>query len=172
LTDNPARVVTAAAPSKTFNIPGLGLSVLIVPDAARRAALRQAFDLLHAGNYNPFSSAAFTAGYQHGAAWLDALMVYLAQTRDFVSDFCRRNLPGIQVVEPEGSYLLWLDCRALCAARQWDDATLQRFCVEQARIGMNPGTVFGTGGSGFMRMNIGAPRAIIATALKQIAGAL
>jgi cystathionine beta-lyase len=176
LATDPARVVTAAAPSKTFNIPGLGLSALIVPDAARRTALTRAFDLLHAGNYNPFSSVAFATGYHHGAAWLDALMAYLAQTRDFVSDFCRRNLPGIQVVEPEGTYLLWLDCRALCRERGWEgaqgDAALQRFFVEQARVGMNPGTVFGAGGSGFMRMNIGAPRAVIATALNRLAVAL
>jgi cystathionine beta-lyase len=99
-------------------------------------------------------------------------MVYLAQTRDFVSDFARHNLPGIQVIEPEGTYLLWLDCRALCAARHWDDAALKRFFVEQARVGMNPGTVFGTGGSGFMRMNIGAPRQGIETALTRIAAAL
>ncbi len=169
---DPARVVSAVAPSKTFNIPGLGLSALIVPDRARRAALSRAFDLLHAGNYNPFSSVAFAAGYQHGAAWLDALMAYLAQTRDFVSDFARRHLPGIQIIEPEGTYLLWLDCRALCAARHWDDAALKRFFVEQARVGMNPGPVFGTGGSGFMRMNIGAPRAVIETALLRLAAAI
>ena len=169
---DPARVVTAAAPSKTFNIPGLGLSVLISPDATRRAALSRVFDLLHAGNYNPFSSAAFAAGYRHGAAWLDALMIYLAQTRDFAIAFTRDHLPGIRVIEPQGTYLLWLDCRELCAARGWDDAALQRFCVGQAKLGMNPGTVFGAGGSGFMRMNIGAPRMLIETALQQLAAAL
>lgn len=172
LTDNLSRVVTALAPSKTFNIPGLGLSALIVPDPARRKALTRAFDLLHAGNYNPFSSVAFTAGYQHGAAWLDRLMAYLVQTRDFVSQFARQHLPGIRVIEPEGTYLLWLDCRELCATRDWDDAALKRFCVEHAKVGMNPGTVFGTGGSGFMRMNIGAPRAVIDTALQRLAAAL
>ncbi|MDP2788320.1 MAG: PatB family C-S lyase [Pseudomonadota bacterium] len=172
LATDPARIVTAAAPSKTFNIPGLGLSALIVPDSARRAALSRAFDLLHAGNYNPFSSAAFTAGYRDGAAWLDALMAYLAQTRDFVTDFCHRNLPGIRVIEPEGTYLLWLDCRELCRERGWNDAALKRFFVEQARVGMNPGTVFGAGGSGFMRMNIGAPRKGIETALRRLAESL
>ncbi len=172
LTDNASRVVTAAAPSKTFNIPGLGLSVLISPDPARRAALARAFDLLHAGNYNPFSSAAFAAGYQHGAAWLDALMAYLAQTRDYAVRFAREHLPGIRVIEPEGTYLLWLDCRELCAVRGWDDLALKRFCVEQAKLGMNPGPVFGTGGSGFMRMNIGAPTAVIEMALQRLAAAL
>ncbi len=172
LAADPARVVTTVAPSKTFNIPGLGLSALIVPDAGRRTALSQAFDLLHAGNYNPFSSAAFTAGYRDGAAWLDALMAYLAQTRDLVAGFVRRHLPGIVMIEPEGTYLLWLDCRALCAERGWDDVALKRFCVEQARVGMNPGTVFGSGGSGFMRLNIGAPRAVIETALRRLEAAL
>jgi cystathionine beta-lyase len=169
---DPGRVVTALAPSKTFNIPGLGLSALIVPDPARRAALVKAFDLLHAGNYNPFSSAAFTAGYRHGAAWLDALMIYLAQTRDFAIAYAREHLPGIRVIEPQGTYLLWLDCRELCAARGWDDAALRRFCVERAKLGMNPGTVFGAGGHGFMRLNIGAPRALIETALHRLAAAL
>ena len=172
LADAPGRVVTAVAPSKTFNIPGLGLSALIVPDPARRAALARAFDLLHAGNHNPFSSAAFTAGYRDGAAWLDALMAYLAGTRDFASDRVRRDLPGIRVIAPEGTYLLWLDCRGLCHDRHWDDADLKRFFVEQARVGLNPGTVFGQGGSGFMRMNIGAPRGVIETALTRIAAAL
>jgi len=168
----PARVVTAVAPSKTFNIPGLGLSALIVPDPVQRAALSRAFDLLHVGNYNPFSSAAFAAGYQHGADWLDALMRYLAETRDFVGAFASRNLPGIEVIQPEGTYLLWLDCRELCRTYAWDDVALKRFFVDQARVGMNPGTVFGAGGSGFMRLNIGAPKAVIETALLNIAEAI
>jgi cystathionine beta-lyase len=169
---DPARVVTAAAPSKTFNIPGLGLSVLISPDPVRRAALTKAFDLLHAGNYNPFSSAAFASGYQYGSVWLDALMLYLAQTRDYVTDFTQRNLPGIRVIEPDGTYLLWLDCRELCRERGWNDVALKHFFVEQAKVGMNPGPVFGSGGSGFMRMNIGTPRAVIETALTLIEAAL
>lgn len=172
LTDNPSRVVTAAAPSKTFNIPGLGLSVLISPDPVRRKALHAAFDLLHAGNYNPFSSVAFAAGYQHGAVWLDALLAYLAQTRDFAVRFASEHLPGIRVIEPQATYLLWLDCRELCAERGWDDLALKRFCVERAKLGMNPGTVFGNGGSGFMRMNIGAPRAVVEMALRRLAAAL
>lgn len=172
LTDNPSRVVTAAAPSKTFNIPGLGLSVLISPDPVRRKALHAAFDLLHAGNYNPFSSVAFAAGYQHGAVWLDALLAYLAQTRDFAVRFAREHLAGIRVIEAQATYLLWLDCRELCAERGWDDLALKRFCVERAKLGMNPGTVFGNGGSGFMRMNIGSPRAVVEMALRRLAAAL
>jgi cystathionine beta-lyase len=160
-------LVTAVAPSKTFNIPGLGLSALIVPDGKRRAALKRAFDLLHVSASSPFSMAAFEAAYRQGGPWLDALMAYLVETRDFVLDFIAGHLPGIRAIRPEGTYLIWLDCRGLGL----DDPALQALFVEQARIGMSPGQIFGTGGSGFMRMNIGAPRHVIAAALERIAAA-
>ncbi|MDD5364243.1 MAG: PatB family C-S lyase [Gallionellaceae bacterium] len=167
LAGDPADIVTAVAPSKTFNIPGLGLSALIVPDPERRAALKHAFGQLHVSASNPFSVAAFEAAYRNGGPWLDALMAYLAETRDFVLDFVAGNLPGIVAVKPEGTYLIWLDCRGLGL----DDAALQDFFVHKARVGMNPGSVFGTGGSGFMRLNIGAPRAVVAEALARVAAA-
>ena len=81
------KLITAVAPSKTFNIPGLGLSSLIVPDPAQRDALRKVFDSLHLGNTNPFSIAAFEAAYRGGEAWLDSLLVYLRDNRDFVGDY-------------------------------------------------------------------------------------
>ncbi|HET7831791.1 MAG TPA: pyridoxal phosphate-dependent aminotransferase [Gallionella sp.] len=161
-------VITAMAPSKTFNIPGLGLSSLIVPDPAQRAALNNVFAMLHAGNTNPFSIAAFEAAYREGAAWLDALLVYLRDTRDFVSDYLANHLPGIRLIQPEGTYLLWLDCRAL----NMSDGQLRKFFVHEAQVGMNPGTVFGEGGGGFMRLNIGSPRHVIAAALERITCAL
>lgn len=160
-------VITAVAPSKTFNIPGLGLSVLIVPNPAHRAALHKAFDLLHVTASNPFSVVAFEAAYRAGEPWLESLRDYLAATRDAVGHFLRERLPRIRLVEPEGTYLLWLDCRAL----GMDDKQLKHFFVHQAGVGMNPGTVFGEDGSGFMRMNIGAPRHIIINALQRIAHA-
>lgn len=161
-------LVTAVAPSKTFNIPGLGLSALVVPNPVHREALHRAFDRAHAGNHNPFSIAAFEAGYRSGAPWLDALMDYLAQTRDVVTEFAARHLHGIGVIPAEGTFLLWLDCRGLGLG----DEALEHFFVHAARVGMNPGTVFGSGGSGFMRLNIGAPRPVIEMALARIAMAL
>ena len=162
------KLITAVAPSKTFNIPGLGLSSLIVPDPAHRDALKQAFETLHAGNTNPFSITAFEAAYRGGEAWLDSLLAYLRDTRDFVSAYLAAHLPAIRLIQPEGTYLLWLDCRDL----KMSDAQLREFFVQQARVGMNPGTVFGQGGSGFMRLNIAAPRHVIADALGRIANAL
>lgn len=168
LADEPTDIVTAVAPSKTFNIPGLGLSALIVPNSAHRAALNRVFGQLHVSASNPFSTAAFIAAYRHGGPWMDALMAYLAGTRDYVLDFVDQRLPGIRAIRPEGTYLIWLDCRGLGL----DDAALQAFFVNKARVGMSPGALFGTGGSGFMRLNIGAPRAVIAEALERIAAAL
>ena len=162
------KIITAVAPSKTFNIPGLGLSSLIVPDPAHRDALRQAFETLHAGNTNPFSITAFEAAYRGGEAWLDSLLVYLRDSRDFVSDYLATHLPVIQLIQPEGTYLLWLDCREL----KMSDAQLREFFVQQANVGMSPGTIFGQGGSSFMRLNIAAPRHVIADALGRITNAL
>jgi cysteine-S-conjugate beta-lyase len=168
LADDPGAIVTAVAPSKTFNIPGLGLSALIVPDADHRARLRRAFDLLHVTGSNPFSIAAFAAAYREGGPWLDALLAYLGRTRDEAIAFMAENLPAIRPLRPQGTYLLWLDCRSVGL----DDAALKRFFVEEARVGMNPGTVFGEGGSGCMRLNLGAPRAVVLEALERIAAAL
>ncbi|AUB81645.1 MalY/PatB family protein [Candidatus Thiodictyon syntrophicum] len=168
LTDEPAAVITALAPSKTFNIPGLGLSAIICPDPEQRRALRRVFDSFHVSASNPFSVAAFTAAYREGGPWLDALMPYLVVNRDLALDFIARRLPGITAVRPQGTYLLWLDCRGLGLT----DAALRAFFIERAGLGLSPGTIFGTGGSGHMRLNLGAPRVVIERALGQLAAAL
>ena len=161
-------VVTAVAPSKTFNIPGLNLSALIVPDPESRKALTQVFDTMHVSASNPFSVVAFEAAYREGGAWLDELLIYLRQTRDYVAEYLATYLPDIRLIESEGTYLLWLDCRALTARLGINDAQLRHFFVHEAGVGMSPGTLFGETGSGFMRMNIGAPRHIIQVALENI----
>ncbi len=162
--ENPANIITAVAPSKTFNIPGLNLSALIIPDKKNRLFISQAFELLHVSASNPFSIVAFEAAYKEGATWLTALLSYLKDTRDFVEKYLMDHLPMIQVSKPEGTYLLWLDCRRL----KMSDEQLKHFFVHKAGVGMSPGTLFGKEGKGFMRMNIGAPRQIIAKALENI----
>lgn len=162
------RIITAIAPNKTFNIPGLGLSALIIPRAEDRKAIKQVFDSLHIGNTNPLSMVAFEAAYRHGDAWLQALMEYLSGTCDFVADYLQKNIPKIKMVKPEATYLLWLDCRGLAMS----DSQLRDFFIRQCKLGMNPGVVFGEAGSGFMRMNIGTCRANIENALSAIKTAL
>ena len=161
-------IITTVAPSKTFNIPGLGLSALIVPNSVHRAELHKVFDQLHVLANNPFSITAFETAYREGEPWLDSLLVYLKDTRDFVGEYLSSNIPGIHLIAPEGTYLLWLDCRSL----GMNDEELKRFFVRDAKVGLSPGTVFGLGGQGFMRMNIGTPRRIVAMALERIKNAL
>lgn len=164
LAENSENIITAIAPSKTFNIPGLHLSALIVPNKAHRAAIMRFFDMIHVSAANPFSIVAFEAAYRKGARWLDELMSYLQETRDQVSTYLSEHLPRIQMIKPEGTYLLWLDCRAL----NMNDTQLKHFFVHEAGVGLSPGVLFGKKGSGFMRMNIGTPRHNIMTALDNI----
>lgn len=161
-------VLTTVAPSKTFNIPGLALSALVVPDKADRRAIKQVFESWHVSAANPFSITAFEAAYNHGEAWLDALMQYLQQSRDRAAQFIDESLPDISLIQPQGTYLLWLDCRQMGL----DNPTLRQFFIEQVGVGMNPGYVFGDNGSGFMRLNIGTPRARVELALQKMAAAL
>lgn len=165
---NGAKIITAVAPSKTFNIPGLNLSVLIVPDPESREALIRTFDTMHVSASNPFSIVAFEAAYREGEGWLEELLVYLTETRDYVRNYLATHLPEIGLIEPEGTYLLWLDCSVLKAELKLNDAQLRHFFVHDAGVGMSPGTLFGEAGSGFMRMNIGAPRRVIQAALENI----
>jgi cystathionine beta-lyase len=162
------KIITTIAPNKTFNIPGLGLSALVIPDAPQRKAMKQVFESLHVGNSNPFSIVAFEAAYREGDAWLNALMQYLETTRDYVADYLQKNIPQIKIVKPEATYLLWLDCRDLGMT----DSQLRDFFVKQCKVGMNPGIVFGEVGSGFMRMNIGTQRIKIQEALERIRASL
>jgi cystathionine beta-lyase len=161
------RILTTVAPSKTFNVPGLGLSALIGADDDRRAVER-VFGGLHVSASNPFSVTAFEAAYRDGGPWLDALMAYLETTRDEVMDRITHTLRGIHPVAPEGTYLMWLDCRGLGL----DDSALRDFFIHEAGLGLNPGISFGTGGSGHMRLNLASPRPVIRTALDRLEAAL
>ncbi|SFW11915.1 MalY/PatB family protein [Nitrosovibrio sp. Nv17] len=165
-------IVTAVAPSKAFNIPGLNLSALVVPDPACRDALARVFDAMHVSASNPFSIVAFEAAYREGGPWLDALMEYLRHSREEVAGYLAAHVPEIRLVEPEGTYLLWLDCRALAVRLGMNDSQLRHFFVREAGVGMSPGTLFGEVGSGFMRLNLGTPRRTLRTALERIRDAV
>lgn len=164
LPQNTGKIITAVAPSKTFNIPGLNLSTLIIPDQSIRNSIMQVFNNMHVSTSNPFSITAFETAYREGEAWLDELLIYLRDTRDSVTAFLATHLPEIKIIQPEGTYLLWLDCRTL----DMTDAQLKHFFIHEAGIGMSPGILFGNEGSGFMRLNIGAPRRTILSVLEHI----
>jgi cystathionine beta-lyase len=158
------KIITTIAPNKTFNIPGLGLSALIIPDAGQRHAMKQVFESLHVGNNNPLSIVAFEAAYREGDEWLNALMQYLETTRDYIIEYFQKNIPQIKIIKPEATYLLWLDCRGLGMS----DSQLRNFFIKECKVGMNPGVVFGDVGSGFMRMNFGTTKATVNECLARI----
>ncbi|WP_124552606.1 MalY/PatB family protein [Methylophilus methylotrophus] len=162
------RVITAVSPSKTFNIPGLGLSALIVPNTAHRQAIQRHLNILGISVTNPLNMAAFEAAYRGGNDWLTELMPYLQATRDAAVAYIQTELPSIKVIAPQATYLLWLDCRAL----NLDDAALKRFFIDEAQLGLSPGAMFGHGGEGFMRMNIGTTQANVLEALARLKTAL
>ena len=161
-------IVTAIAPSKTFNIAGLNLSALIIPHASKRQLITQAFADSAISATNPFSIVAFETAYKNCGDWLDEMLDYLKETRDLVDSYLNNHLPQIRLIPAQGTYLLWLDCRAL----DMTDAELKHFFVHEVGIGLSQGIQFGEEGSGFMRMNIAAPRQTIQTALESIRNAL
>ena len=161
-------VITAVAPSKTFNIPGLGLSALIIPHEAHRKAIQSHLASTGVSVTNPFSLVAFEAAYRHGHDWLNALLAYLHETREMVMAYAKDHLPRIKVVPAQGTYLLWLDCRQLGLS----DEALQKLFLEHAKLALSPGAMFGKGGSGFMRMNIGTTQENVLLALDKLKQAL
>lgn len=161
------RLLTAVSPSKTFNMPGLNLSALVVAQAADRQALKQVFQRAHVNPSHPFTLAAFRAAYQQGDAWLEALRVYL----DGNCQFAQAQLAamhGINALSPEATCLLWLDCRELGLG----DVELRDFFIQQAGLGLNEGISFGLGGAGHMRLNIGTQRLRLVQAFEQLQAAL
>ncbi len=168
IAENTDKVITAMAPSKSFNIAGLNLSVLIVPNALQRIELINIFKDSHVSASNPFSIAALEAAYSSSEEWLNAMQDYLQDTRLYVADYLINHLPKIKLVSAEGTYLLWLDCRLL----RMNDDELKHFFVHKAGVGLSPGIQFGAAGSGFMRMNIATSRQNIVNALNNIKNAL
>lgn len=155
------------APSKTFNLAGMATSNLFIPDPEMRRKFRS--ELLDVGqeNMNRLGLFACRAAYEGGGEWLDQLIGYLAGNLALVRDFCKNRVPQIQLVEPEGTYLAWLDCRELGMT----DDELMAFFSNEAKVWLDPGTHSGEQGSGFMRFNLGSSHSVIAQALDQIEAA-
>lgn len=156
--------VTFIAPSKTFNLAGLSTSSVIISNPVLRKSFNRIVDNLHVGNGNIFGTAASIAAYSNGSKWLDALLDYIDHNIDFVENYCLKMIPEIIPVQPEATYMIWLDCRKFGMTGK----ELQKFFVNRAGIGMNEGSTFGPGGEGFMRMNIATTHNIVMQAMEQI----
>jgi cysteine-S-conjugate beta-lyase len=155
--------IVCMSPSKTFNLAGLEVSTIIIPNKK----LRENFINTRSGivpNPNLFGYIALEAAYRHGDEWLEQVLDYLQNNLDFLKEYIENKISNIKVIEPEGTYLIWLDCRDLGL----DNVTLSNFMKKEARVGLEDGFIFGESGSGFMRMNIACPRSILNEALKRI----
>lgn len=159
--------VVCMAPSKTFNVAGLASSLVIIPDKTKFARYERALNVGHLGMGNIFGSVALEAAYTSGDEWLDQLLDYLWENYLFLEDFIRENLPKVKVMKPEATYLIWLDFREY----GMNDEELMKFTVEKAKVGLNNGGRFGTGGDGWLRLNIGCPRSVLDEGLRRLKSA-
>ena len=162
------RTILCTAPSKTFNLAGLQVSNIFVPSQKLRRAMRRAIDQTGYGNLNMMGLAACQAAYEKGAEWLEELKEYLAENLDYLRQRVEQDLPGIRLIEPEGTYLVWLDLRELDISEEEQ----RKLIVEDAKLWLDTGSMFGAEGAGFERINIACPRKTLAEAMDRLAGAL
>lgn len=153
--------ITFMAPSKTFNIAGIVTSYAIVPNNQLR---EEFYSFLEAGEFNAGTIFAYTAteaAYTYGAEWLQQMRMYIMENVRYVDEFCKQNLPMIRVYQPQASFLIWLDCTRLGLSQQ----ELVELFRDKAGLALNDGSIFGPGGEGHMRLNIGCPRSLLEKAM-------
>jgi len=162
------QTITFMAPSKTFNIAGLSTSFAVIENPELRNKYNAILNAYHLGGGNLFGHTATEAAYAEGEDWLNQMLAYTQENIRFVKDFFETNIPKLHFLEPEGTYLLWINFKAL----KMNDDELKDFLIQKAGIGLNAGTVFGENGSGYMRMNVACPRATLEKALNQLNAAI
>jgi cysteine-S-conjugate beta-lyase len=156
------------APSKTFNLAGLQVSSIIISNDTLRNKFSDVLESNGIETPNIFGIEALEAAYNHGRQWLDQLIDYLKGNLEFLTKFIEKNTPEIKVIQPEGTYLVWIDCREL----NMNPKELNEFFLKNAKVWFNEGYIFGNVGDGFQRVNIACPRSVLEEALMRIDRAL
>jgi cystathionine beta-lyase len=160
--------IVCTAPSKTFNLAGLLTSSIVIPNDDLRARFEQTLQSNGLVLASSFGVVALQAAYDHGEEWLEQVLTYLQANLKYLKAYVSRHVPQIRVVEPEATYLVWLDCRRLGL----DRLALERLMREEARVYLDEGSIFGPEGEGFERINIACPRSILAEGLDRIRKAI
>ena len=160
--------VTCTSPSKTFNLAGLQVSNIFIPSFELRRKLKHEINAAGYSQLNTLGLTACEAAYRDGLPWLEELKAYLRQNIEYTCTFLRQNLPQVRLIEPEGTYLLWLDFRNLGLG----NAALEELIIKKAGLWLDSGAIFGAAGKGFQRINVACPRAVLAEALQRIAKAI
>ena len=167
-TDYQEITVTCTAPSKTFNIAGLQVSNIFIANENLRKKFKQELKKTANADINVMGLTACQAAYSQGEDWLRQVKIYIAENLEYVKTFLRDNLPQVKLVEPEGTYLLWLDFRELNLTEE----ELEDLIINKAKLWLDGGTMFGTEGVGFQRINIACPQKILIQAFTQLKEAL
>ena len=157
------RTITLVAPSKTFNLAGLTNANAIIPNKKLRDDF-QALVRKGSGHSNIFGMVAQDAAYNHGEAWLEELLTYLRGNLKYLEEFLAEKIPGFKLYPLEGTYLAWVDCSSLGL----NDEELSDFMLQKAKLWLDDGTLFGTGGSMFMRINLACPKSTLKKALDNL----
>ena len=157
------RSVTCVSPSKAFNIAGLQIANIVAFDNDLRSRIDKAININEVCDVNPFGVAATIAAYNEGEEWLNQLVDYLHGNYEAMAEFCRRELPEFPITRLEGTYLVWMDCSSLGMP---SDA-LEHVLLDDARLWLNAGTMYGAEGEGYMRWNIACPRSVMLDGLNR-----
>lgn len=168
------RTVTVMAPSKTFNLPSLGFAFAIIQDEELRKQYEAAAAILPHVGVMGYTGA--LAAYRDGQPWLDAVLAYLQDNRDFTTQFVEAHMPGVAITHPEGTYLSWLDCSDYTGSKNGGNEDeedplsnwIDGFFLKNARVALNAGKMFGENGDGFVRLNYACPRTTLVEGLQRI----
>lgn len=155
------------APSKTFNVAGLSSAFVVIPNKKLRVKYERVLHTIHIDSGNIFGNIAMEAAYRHGFDWLSQLMDYLEDNYRFLEAFVTQRMPLVKIMKPEATFLVWLDLRAYGLPEK----VMAKRLIEGG-VALNNGSMFGTGGEGFFRLNFGCPRPVLEEGLIKIEKAL
>ena len=161
--DFSAHAIVCISPSKAFNIAGLQIANIVVPDEEVRRKIDKAININEVCDVNPFGVTATIAAYTEGEEWLNQLLVYLQANYKWMQDYCRTHLPDFPISDLEGTYLVWMDCSILHKTSD----VLEQELLDESKLWLNAGTMYGAEGEGFMRWNIACPRSVLAEGLER-----
>lgn len=163
-----AQTITCISPSKTFNLAGLQASAVVIENEQLREQFINTQRRHGFFSLNTFGITAMEAAYQHGEAWLEELIDYLEENKQYAMRYIAENLPQITCMDPDGTYLLWIDCRKLGLS----DDEIKQHLIEKGKLALEPGPKYGLGGEGFVRLNFACPREMLKEGLGRLKKAL
>ena len=159
-----ARTITCYGPGKTFNMAGLSVSTISIPNAKLHATFENEYKATHFAEGTVFGHVGFEAAYTKGEVWVEELITHIQGNIDYLDICLKEYMPTIIMKKPEGTYLVWLDCRGLGLPYEG----LKDFFFKEAKLGLSTGVSFGKEGEGFMRINLATPRSTVEEAVSRL----